>query len=98
MDISGVMSNYITVVVIACLIVGYCIKHIKWLDKVSNQYIPTILALLGAILGCVANGCFSLDNIVYGALSGLASTGLHQTFTTLINKNGDDKVDEDNIF
>ena len=46
---------YIPIVVFACLIVGYCIKHIKWLDAVSNDYIPTILAVLGAILGCLAS-------------------------------------------
>ncbi len=74
---------YIPIVVFACLIVGYCIKHIKWLDAVSNDYIPTILAVLGAVLGCVAKG-ISLESVVFGALSGLASTGLHQMFTRLI--------------
>ncbi|MGM0217636.1 phage holin family protein [Enterococcus sp. AZ126] len=83
---------YIAIVVLACLIVGYCIKHIKWLDEVSNQYIPTVLALLGAFLGCVANQGVSLENIVYGALSGLASTGLHQLFSRLIDQR---KGDED---
>jgi hypothetical protein len=67
--------------------VGYCIKHIKWLDRIANDYIPSILALLGSILGCVANCSITLENIVYGALSGLASTGLHQAFTRWINKN-----------
>lgn len=78
---------YMGIVVLACLIVGYCIKHIEWLDKLSNQYIPTVLALLGAFLGCVANGGITLENIVYGALSGLASTGLHQVFSNLIEQN-----------
>ena len=88
MNISGLANSYIFIVVVACLIIGYCIKHIPWLDTISNQYIPTILAVTGAALGCISNGNVTLDNIVYGALSGLASIGLHQTFKTLITKDG----------
>lgn len=86
MDISFITENYIPIVVVACLIIGYCIKHISWLEAVTNEYIPTILAVTGAILGCVAGG-ISLETIVYGALSGLASTGLHQAFTKLVELN-----------
>ena len=82
---------YIPIVVVACLIVGYCIKHISWLAKISNDYIPTILAVLGAVLGCVANQNVTLENIVFGALSGLASTGLHQLFTRLIENSNTTK-------
>ena len=83
----GILTDYyVPVVVVACLIVGYCIKHIKWLDKISNEYIPSILAVLGAVLACVANSTIDLNTIVYGAFSGLASTGLHQAFTEIIDK------------
>ena len=86
MDLSTLNTYLIPIVVIACLIVGYCIKHISWLDKVSNEYIPAVLAVLGAVLGCIANGNITLEIVVFGALSGLASTGLHQAFTQIINK------------
>ena len=86
MDLSTLNTYLIPIVVIACLIVGYCIKHISWLDKVSNEYIPAVLAVLGAVLGCIANGSITLETVVFGALSGLASTGLHQAFTQIINK------------
>ena len=89
MDLSTLNTYLIPIVVIACLIVGYCIKHISWLDKVSNEYIPAVLAVLGAVLGCIANGNITLESVVFGALSGLASTGLHQAFTQIINKNGE---------
>lgn len=91
MSLEFLTEYYMPVVVVACLIVGYCIKHISWLEKVSNQYIPTILAVLGAILACVANSSVDLNTIVYGAFSGLASTGLHQAFTKIINKESEDK-------
>ena len=87
MDLAFITEHYIPVVLVACLVVGYCIKHIGWLEKVSNEYIPSILAILGAVLGCVATSSVSLENIVYGALTGLASTGLHQVFSQLIDKN-----------
>lgn len=86
MDLNFITQLYIPIVLVACLVVGYCIKHISWLAAVSNEYIPTILAVLGAVLGCVAVGSVSLENIVYGAVTGLASTGLHQAFSQLINK------------
>lgn len=88
MNLNFLTDYYVPVVIVACLIIGYCIKHITWLDKVSNQYIPAILAVLGAVLGCIANGTIDLNTIVYGAFSGLASTGLHQTFTKIIKREG----------
>ena len=82
----NITDFYMPIVVIACLIVGYCIKNIKWLDRIANEYIPSTVAILGAILGCVANTSITLENIVYGALSGLASTGMHQMFKQIISK------------
>ena len=88
MDLGFINELLIPIVLVACLIVGYCIKHIPWLAKVSNDYIPAILAILGAILACVANTSITLENIVYGALTGLASTGLHQAFKRIIERGG----------
>lgn len=84
MDLGFLTDYYMPVVIVACLIVGYCIKHIVWLERVSNQYIPAVLAVLGAVLACVASSTVDLNTVVYGAFSGLASTGLHQAFTKII--------------
>lgn len=70
----------VPIIILACVLVGYAIKHTPFLDKVANDYIPIIVIVLGAILGAVINGV-SVESIVYGAVSGLASTGLHQAFT-----------------
>ncbi|MBU9746872.1 phage holin family protein [Lachnospiraceae bacterium ASD3451] len=88
MNLDFISELFIPIVLVACLIVGYCIKHIPRLAKVSNDYIPAILAILGAILACVANTSITLENIVYGALTGLASTGLHQAFKRIIERVG----------
>lgn len=81
MDFSVLTEYFVLVVLIACLIVGYIIK--TSFDKIPNKYIPTILACLGAILNVIKSG-ISLESIVYGALMGLASTGLHQAFTRFV--------------
>lgn len=82
MDFVKVLSeNFVVVVFMACLVVGYIIK--TSIDMVPNKYIPTILAVFGAILNGYTIG-FSVESVVYGALMGLASTGMHQAFKTFI--------------
>ena len=83
MDLGFVNEFYMPIAIMACLIVGYCIK--TGFDFIPNKYIPTILAIVGAIVGCVAHGP-GLEVIIAGAFSGLASTGLHQAFTQILNK------------
>jgi hypothetical protein len=83
MDIIALIQGmYIPVVVIACLLVGWIVK--KWIKDVDNKWIPTIVFVLGGILACVATQTVSLETIVAGCASGLASTGMHQLFTQLI--------------
>lgn len=77
MDFTILTENFVVVVLVACLIVGYLIK--TSFGFIPNKYIPTILAVLGAVLNAVVSGV-SVDSIVYGALMGLASTGMHQVF------------------
>ena len=67
-----------------CLILGFIL--IKWIPDKNNKYIPTILAFTGAILGCIINSGITIENIVQGAFSGLASTGMHQLFKQFIDK------------
>lgn len=85
MDLSVVTENFVPVIVIACLVVGYIIKTTPVLTNKVNDYIPLIVGVLGAVLGLLMNG-LTVESIVYGAVSGLSSTGLHQTFTRIINQ------------
>ena len=73
----------VPIIVIGCLVVGYVIKHTPQLDKVANAYIPLIVTVLGAVLGVVIGGV-GVESTIYGAVSGLASTGLHQAFTRVL--------------
>lgn len=81
MDFSQLTQFFVLVVMVACLVVGYIIK--TSFDMIPNKYIPTILAVVGAVLNAVVSG-LSVNSIVYGALMGLASTGLHQAFTRFV--------------
>lgn len=86
MDLNFLTQNYIPIVLVACLVAGYILK--AWIKDLDNKYIPTILAVLGAALGCLTNSTVSLENIVYGAVTGLASVGMHQVFKQLIENRG----------
>ena len=87
MDFTQLTQYFVLVVMIACLVVGYIIK--TSFDRVPNKYIPTILAIVGAVLNMIVSG-LSVESIVYGALMGLASTGLHQAFTRFVEGERED--------
>ena len=89
MDLSFIMDLYIPIVLVICLCVGYVFK--KWIPG-DNKWIPTIMLVLGAVLGCVASQEITLISIGSGAVTGLASTGLHQVFKQLIE--GESKLEE----
>lgn len=80
---------YVPIIMVACLIVGFIVK--KWIKDVDNKWIPTIVTVLGAVLGFVINGA-SFEAVIAGAVTGLASTGLHQLFKQLI-EGGDNDSD-----
>lgn len=91
-DFTTVSEYFVMVVVLACLVVGYIIK--SSLDFIPNKYIPTILAVVGAVLNAVVSG-LNVENVVYGAVMGLASTGMHQAFKQFIeNKKVGETVEE----
>mgnify|MGYP001164607272 FL=1 len=70
--------------VLGCLVIGYVLKNYIALD---NKHIPLIMALCGILITVAINGYVSVEvTVIGGALSGLASTGLHQAFSQYINK------------
>ena len=79
MDFNILLEHLVFVVVLACLIVGYCIKHSTWFKWIKNDNIPVILAVIGALLNLAVSG-LSVESAIYGAAMGLCSTGLHQAF------------------
>lgn len=83
MDFSVLTEYFVLVVMVACLVVGYIVKHASFLKKIPNDDIPIILSFVGAGLNILVSGV-SVESVVYGALMGLASTGLHQSFKKFV--------------
>ncbi len=75
---------YVPIVMVICLSVGYILKH--WIKDVDDRIIPTVLAILGAVCACINGRDITLELIAAGAVTGLASTGLHQMFKQLVEK------------
>ena len=88
MDITQILDYLDLLIIAAGLLIGYLIKHTPKLDSLTS-YIPLIVSLVGAVIGVATKGV-SVEAVIMGATSGLASTGLHQVYTQLL-KLGDDK-------
>lgn len=84
MDFTTLTEHFVVVVVLACLIIGYLLKHS--FTFVPNKWIPTILAVAGAVLNIFVSG-MSIESVVFGAFMGLTSVGMHQTFKQYVEKN-----------
>lgn len=83
MDFSILTEHFVFVVMVACLVVGYIIKHATFLTWIPNTDIPVVLAAVGAVLNAIVSN-LSVESVVYGAVMGLASTGLHQGFKSFV--------------
>ena len=88
LDFTQVTNYFVLVVLVACLVVGYILKTSY--TSFPNKYIPTVLALIGMTLNLAVSG-LSIESAVYGAVMGLASTGLHQAFTRFIEGKNEDE-------
>ncbi len=87
MDIN-LIANYTNILIVGiCLCVGYIIKNS--LTFVPNKYIPLILGTLGLILSVCTNlDKITLEVVLTGLFSGLASTGCYEAFKNLIKGDG----------
>ena len=80
-----IITTYISpIIVIACLVVGYVFKNLIP-NNLVNNFIPVIVTVLGIVLNLWNCGwVLSLEVMITGAISGLASTGLHELFAQLM--------------
>lgn len=89
MDITFLTEFAVPIIVGICLCIGYIIKNMIPSDGI-NKYIPLIMGALGVVLNVWINLGITPQILLGGLFSGLASTGMHQVFKNLINKNKED--------
>ena len=82
MDITFLNDYVVLVVVGICLCIGYVLKNS--FPKLDNKYIPLIMAILGVVLNVWISKEITPDILLAGMISGLSSTGLHQTVKNII--------------
>ena len=84
MDLSFLEHLVVPVIIGSCLCVGYLLKH--WVRDVDDRIIPTVCAAVGVALAVWINWpAVTPQVLLSGAVSGLASTGLHQAFHQFLN-------------
>jgi hypothetical protein len=81
-----ILQQFIVLPIMAiCLCLGYIIKHS--LDFIPNKYIPLIIGVCGLALNIFAQGGqFSIDIMLGGLASGLASTGAFEIVKNVMKK------------
>ena len=85
MSLEFLTEYAVPLIVGICLCIGYILKHLVTSEKV-NKYIPLIMGVIGVLLNVWMNMALTPQILLGGLFSGLASTGLHQVFSQLINK------------
>lgn len=87
MELNMLLDYVSPMAMFAALAVGYIVKNFIVTNEV-NRFIPLIAGVVGVVV-CMANdipaGTFSVNTVVVGLISGLASTGLYETFRNLIS-------------
>ena len=82
-----IFATYIVPVIVGiCLIVGYLVKNFTGAD---NRFIPLVVTVLGVALAVWMNWpAITPEVVLGGAVSGLASTGMHQLLKQWIDNGG----------
>ena len=71
-------------VMLFCLAIGYIIK--TSIPTIDNKYIPLIMGITGIIIAIFNAQGVDFNILLSGLITGLASTGLYETFRNLILK------------
>ena len=64
MDFTVLTNHFVLIVLVACLVIGYIIKHASFLKWIKNDDIPVILAVCGCLLNLAVSG-LSIESAVY---------------------------------
>lgn len=76
--LTAAIENVNASVIIALMAIGFVIKHFKFLDKISNDFIPPILFVLSFVI-CFIDGGLSLSTTITAIVNSAIAIGLHQS-------------------
>ena len=80
MDIGTLIQDFcLPIIVVFCYCVGFGLKKASFFE---DKYIPIAMIALGAISGLLISG-MDFQNIMIGAISGAASSGVNQVYKQL---------------
>lgn len=81
------LQSYFNFLIIGCcVVIGYVWTTFTPENDKSRRFIPLVMAVIGTILACLDAHSVSIEIMLSGAVSGLASTGCHEAFKQLILK------------
>lgn len=70
------LQTYFNLLIVGCcVVVGYVWTTLTNPEDKSRRFIPLVMAVLGIALACIDSGGVSVEIMLSGAVSGLASTG-----------------------
>lgn len=85
------LTDYIVAVALGvCLCIGYVLK--QW-ERIPNNIIVPVLAVIGVVINAWANGwTITPDILLGGMISGIAASGLYEYFNRFIKKDEETEV------
>jgi len=73
------LQSYFNLLIVGCcVVVGYVWTTLTNPEDKSRRFIPLVMAVLGIALACIDSGGVSVEIMLSGAVSGLASTGCYE--------------------
>lgn len=82
-----VIANFINVnTMLFCIVIGYLWTATVPESSKSRRWIPITMAAIGVIVAVIVIRPISLEVILTGMISGLASTGCYESFKQLVLK------------
>ena len=82
--VSEAMGNIDIAVIIALMGVGYCIKHLKFFEKISNDLIPPVLIVASLLFTFMQNG-INFQAVITSVVSAATAIGFHQGGKNIFN-------------
>lgn len=86
---SELLQNNGIILLLLCYVIGEAIKRSPKFDKIPNDNIPVICAIIGGIIAALTPSLFAGEDISIkifkGMILGFASTGIYETIRNYKN-------------